>query len=105
MLNEARAGYGNVQSWKLVKGLVPRLGAAREKDEAALRLAAPESGSFVLVSLRRRRRDRILKPSTWQTSTNSGGNKWGRGALIRDTCGRADQDVCKTSKKSCFFVS
>ena len=56
VLDEARAGYGDVQSWKLVKGLVPRLGAAREKDEAALRLATPESGSFVLVSLRHRRR-------------------------------------------------
>jgi len=34
--------------WKLVKGLVRRSGSSREKDEAALRLAAPESGSFVL---------------------------------------------------------
>jgi hypothetical protein len=54
VLDEARAG-GRVKNWKLVKGLVRRSGSAREKDEAALRLAAPESGSFVLVSVRRRR--------------------------------------------------
>ncbi len=61
ILKEARGGYDTVRSWKLVKGLAPRLGAAREKDEVALKLAAPDSGSFILVSLRRRRRDRILK--------------------------------------------
>ena len=61
-MDEARGGYRTVRSWKLVKGLAPRLGAAREKDEVALKLAAPDSGSFILVSLRRRRRDRILKP-------------------------------------------
>lgn len=59
MANEgalAEAGRGpksNIE-WRLVRGLVPRLGLAKEKDEAALRLAAPESGSFILVSLRRR---------------------------------------------------
>jgi hypothetical protein len=52
---EARAGYGAIRTWRLVKGLV-RIGSTREKDAAALKLAAPESGSFVLVSLRRRRR-------------------------------------------------
>ncbi len=57
-LIEANGGYTAVQSWKLVKGLLPRLGAAREKDQLALQLASPESGKFVLVSLRRRRRDR-----------------------------------------------
>lgn len=63
VLEEARGGrYHTVRTWKLVKGLAPRLGAAREKDEVALKLAAPDSGSFILVSLRRRRRDRILKP-------------------------------------------
>jgi hypothetical protein len=40
--------------WRLVTGLVPRLGAPKEPDEVALSRAAPESGSFVLVSLRRR---------------------------------------------------
>jgi hypothetical protein len=40
--------------WKLVRGLAPRLGL--ERDQAALRLAAPESGSFILVSLRRRKK-------------------------------------------------
>jgi HKD family nuclease len=43
-------------SWQLVKGLSPRLGVAKELDQEALRLAAPDSGSFILVSLRRRRR-------------------------------------------------
>ena len=40
--------------WRLVKGLMPRSGEPQERDHAALRLAAPESGSFTLVSLRRR---------------------------------------------------
>ena len=57
VVEEARAGYRRIESWKLVKGLVQRSGVPREKDEVALRLAAPESGSFVLVSLRRRRRE------------------------------------------------
>jgi hypothetical protein len=56
-LVEAAGGHLAVQNWKLVKGLMPRLGAAREKDELALKLASPESGAFILVSLRRRRRD------------------------------------------------
>ncbi len=43
-------------SWQLVRGLSPRLGIAKELDQEALRLAAPDSGSFILVSLRRRRR-------------------------------------------------
>jgi hypothetical protein len=51
-VEEARGSYPLVQSWKRVKGLAPRLGSPREKDEVALRLAAPESGSFILVSLR-----------------------------------------------------
>jgi len=55
VMEEARAGYGTIRTWKLVKGLV-RIESTREKDAAALKLAAPESGSFVLVSLRRRRR-------------------------------------------------
>lgn len=53
---EARGGYPGIESWRLVKGLSRRSGSPREKDEAALKLAAPESGSFVLVSLRRRPR-------------------------------------------------
>jgi hypothetical protein len=40
--------------WKLVIGLKHGEGAAFEKDAAALALAKPESGSFILVSLRRR---------------------------------------------------
>jgi hypothetical protein len=57
VVDEARAGYRRIKDWKLVKGLVRRSGSPREKDEAALRLAAPESGSFILVSVRRRRRE------------------------------------------------
>ncbi len=40
--------------WKLVTGLKHAEGTALEKDAAALALAKPESGSFILVSLRRR---------------------------------------------------
>jgi hypothetical protein len=49
------------RGWRLVKGLVPRFGLAPERDEEALRLAAPESGSFILVSRRRRRKDQDLQ--------------------------------------------
>ncbi len=54
---EARGGYSVIHEWSLVKGLVPRSGAARESDQVALELASPDSGSFILVSLRRRLRD------------------------------------------------
>lgn len=54
---EARGGYPFIQSWKRVKGLARRMGSARQKDEVALKRAAPESGSFILVSLRRRKRN------------------------------------------------
>ncbi|MFN0020329.1 MAG: hypothetical protein ACKVP0_18885 [Pirellulaceae bacterium] len=47
--------------WKRVKGLAPRRGSAVLEDEAALKLAAPESGFFILVSLRRRRKDQNRK--------------------------------------------
>ncbi|WP_046861593.1 phospholipase D family protein [Microvirga massiliensis] len=53
-LVEARGSERSGRGWRLVKGLVPRLGSAVERDQAALELAAPESGSFLLVSLRRR---------------------------------------------------
>jgi hypothetical protein len=55
-IREARGNKG-VDRWRLVRGLSPRTGSPKERDEAALKLAAPESGSFVLVSVRRRRRD------------------------------------------------
>lgn len=45
--------------WLLVRSLKPRSLQQPEKDEMALKEAAPESGSFLLVSLRRRRKDRI----------------------------------------------
>lgn len=51
MGNRSQAGR-----WQLVKGLAPRLGLAKEFDQEALALAAPDSGSFLLVSLRRRRK-------------------------------------------------
>ncbi len=44
------------EAWKLVTGLTQSQGPAEEKDAEALALAKPESGSFVLVSLRRRER-------------------------------------------------
>ena len=50
---EASARRGD---WRLVKGLRPRAGVTTERDAAALKLATPESGSFILVSLRRRKR-------------------------------------------------
>ncbi|TXL74082.1 hypothetical protein FHP25_17900 [Vineibacter terrae] len=61
VLKEMRGGDRAPRAWRLVKGLVHRGGSAREKDEVALSLAAPDSGSFVLVSLRRRRRDKSGK--------------------------------------------
>jgi len=42
------------QPWQLVTGLKQGDGPTVEKDAAALELVKPESGSFVLVSLRRR---------------------------------------------------
>lgn len=41
--------------WRLVRGLRERSGKFVEPDAAALELASPESGSFILVSLRRRK--------------------------------------------------
>jgi hypothetical protein len=43
--------------WRLVSGLRQSEGAPLEKNAAALELAKPESGSFILVSLRRRGRN------------------------------------------------
>lgn len=57
-LKEARGDNRARDGWKLVTGLAPRTGTALEKDQAALKLASPESGSFILVSLRRRRIDK-----------------------------------------------
>jgi len=59
VLAEAKGDNRAVAGWKLVKGLVSREGSVWERDQAALKLAAPESGSFILVSLRRRERERI----------------------------------------------
>lgn len=42
------------EEWKRVQSLAPVSGGRREKDEKALRLASPDSGSFIMVSLRRR---------------------------------------------------
>ncbi|MGD0106578.1 MAG: hypothetical protein ABSC06_21440, partial [Rhodopila sp.] len=52
-LAEARGGRSGGE-WDLVIGLRPRSGSAVESDQAALNLARPDAGSFVLVSLRRR---------------------------------------------------
>jgi hypothetical protein len=62
-LAEAKGPRHNLD-WRLVTGLAPRLGIAKEKDEVALSRAAPDSGSFVLVSLRRRRTDQYLPQAT-----------------------------------------
>ncbi|RWC21252.1 MAG: hypothetical protein EOS51_12170 [Mesorhizobium sp.] len=56
VLAEGRGNRNLTGSWRLVRGLTPRLGVAKEFDQEALKLAAPDSGSFILVSLRRRRR-------------------------------------------------
>jgi hypothetical protein len=47
------------QGWRLVSDLIPRE-VSKERDILALEKAKPESGSFLLVSLRRRRVDRKL---------------------------------------------
>lgn len=52
-----RGSDAGVHQWRRVTGVAPRAGVIREKDEVALRRAAPESGSFILVSLRRRRKE------------------------------------------------
>lgn len=53
-LYEARGADRLAGDWRLVTGLQPRTGAAFESDQAALALARPEAGVFVLVSLRKR---------------------------------------------------
>jgi hypothetical protein len=53
--NEATRG-GKVMTWRLVKGLTRRSGLTRERDEPRLLLVGPESDSFILVSVGRRRR-------------------------------------------------
>jgi hypothetical protein len=59
-LIEARGGKRGNLAWKLVINLAAREGPAIEKDEVALRLARPEAGSFLLVSVRRRRKNHLL---------------------------------------------
>lgn len=53
-LVEARGGDRVAGNWRLVAGLEPRSKLPALFDQAALALARPESGSFVLVALRRR---------------------------------------------------
>ncbi|MCG7363902.1 hypothetical protein MHZ93_21835 [Roseomonas sp. ACRSG] len=57
-LVEARGGERAEGDWRLITGLEPKTGSAVEIDQAALRLARPDSGAFVLVSLRRRSLER-----------------------------------------------
>ena len=59
---QSRGSDAGTYQWRHVTGLVPRAGVIREKDEAALRRAAPESGSFILVSLRRRLKEQSSEP-------------------------------------------
>ncbi|MGO9604006.1 MAG: restriction endonuclease PLD domain-containing protein [Candidatus Binataceae bacterium] len=53
--NEVTRG-GRVIRWRLVKGFTRRSGITRERDEPRLLLVGPESNSFILVSVGRRRR-------------------------------------------------
>ncbi|OAP39039.1 hypothetical protein AU381_08005 [Sinorhizobium glycinis] len=53
---EARGGR-QIDAWRLVSAIEPRSGAHLETDQKALNRAIPESGAFILVSLRRRRSD------------------------------------------------
>jgi hypothetical protein len=53
---EAR-GSRQIDAWRLVSAIEPRSGAHLETDQKALDRAIPESGAFILVSLRRRRSD------------------------------------------------
>ena len=59
---EARAMLANLDlvpkedlHWSRVRGLIPADGAGAQSYLQALRYSAPESGSFVLFSLRRRK--------------------------------------------------
>ena len=54
VLEEAMGPRNRGEHWRLVRKLVPTASTGREKDYAALELMKPESGSFLLVSLRRR---------------------------------------------------
>lgn len=58
VLEEARGGMYRVTRWRLVKGLRRREPPGLSRDAQALKRAAPEAGSFILVSVRRRRKDR-----------------------------------------------
>lgn len=61
LLEETRGGGRIAREWRLVKGLEPPASAPREKDQVALRLAAPEAGVFILVSVRRRLLSKMRK--------------------------------------------
>ncbi len=52
-LQEALGERRPQDGWQAVQGLVPRSTEAKVNDQAALKLASPESGAFILVSLRR----------------------------------------------------
>jgi hypothetical protein len=53
-LNEAWGGQSGARDWRLVVDLVPRLEPTKTGEEEALKLVSPDSGSFTLISLRRR---------------------------------------------------
>jgi hypothetical protein len=56
-ISDTRWQKATTEGWRLVMGLKQGEGSATEKDQLALELAKPDSGSFILVSLRRRRKD------------------------------------------------
>ena len=56
-ISDTRWQKATTQGWRLVTGLQQGEGPPAEKDQLALEMAKPESGSFILVSLRRRRKE------------------------------------------------
>jgi HKD family nuclease len=57
VLNEAWGGQSSERDWRLVVDLIPRLELTNNEEEEALKLVSPDSGSFTLISLRRRQLD------------------------------------------------
>jgi len=66
-LPQAAKDYSHGESWSLVQGLEPRK-IDKPRDQVALDFARPESGSFLLVALRRRQRGR--------GAVNKGNSSW-----------------------------
>lgn len=66
-VEESAAGWSRdttTEGWRSVKGLVPRAGTD-PSDSSALSLADPKSGVFLVVALRRRKRD-LFSERYWE---------------------------------------